>query len=325
MEYPKVSFVICTYNAKDLVKRCLDSIFEQNYPKNKFEVICVDGGSKDGTLDLLKRYKVKIIHNKKRFPEGRGMGKAQGVKKAKGEIIAFVDQDNKLIGKSWLKEMVYPLMKDKEIFGVACKLYINKNDNITNRYLSYVGTDPFAIYRSIEGRMALNRIKLKDNGKYYTYNVTLENCLCTGGNVFLIRKNLLNKINGYVQDVEMIYSLCLLGINKLAIPKDAFTHHLTVNSFREFLKKRWMWVKHYSFKNRFKRNYSWLPRTFNEFIIFSLFIISNLIIVPNIIDALRKLIKTKNDSWLLHPIAMFLITLMYILIGSISFIKDHNF
>ena len=312
MKNPKISIVICTYNDKNLVKRCLDSIFSQSY-KN-FEIICVDGGSKDGTLELLKKHKVKIINNKKRFPEGPRMGKSQGAIKAKGEIIAFIDQDNKLIGNNCLKELVFPLINDKEIFGVACKLYINKNDNITNRYLSYVGTDPFAVYRSLEGRMALNRIKLKDEGRYYTYNINLENCLCTGGNVFLVRKDLLNKIGGFVQDVEMIYSLCKLGINKLAIPKDAYTHHLTIDSFSNFLKKRWGWATHYNTKNKYKRKYSWLPKTFNEFFIFSLFIISNLTIIPNLLDGLIKLIKTRDKAWLLHPIAMFLITLMYVIV-----------
>ncbi len=310
MKNPKISIIICTYNNKELVKRCLDSIFSQSY-KN-FEVICVDGGSKDGTLKLLKQYKVKIIHNKKQFPEGPGMGKAQGVKKSSGEIIAFIDQDNKLIGEDCLNELVFPLINDKEIFGVACRLYKDKNDNITNRYLSYVGTDPFAVYRSLEGRMALDRIHLKDKRKYYIYTVNLENCLCTGGNVFLVRRDLLKKINGYVQDVEMIYSLAELGINKLAIPKKAFTHHLTIDSFKNFLKKRWMWAYHYSNKNIYQRKYSWLPRTFNEFLIFSLFIFSNLTIVPNILDSLRKFLDTKDTAWFLHPVAMFLVTLIYI-------------
>lgn len=318
MRNPKVSIIICTYNNKELIKRCLDSIFSQSY-KN-FEIICVDGGSKDGTLELLKEHKVRIINNKKRFPEGHGMGKAQGVKKASGEIIAFIDQDNKLINENCLKELVFPLINDKDIFGVACKLFVDKNDNITNRYLSYVGTDPFAVYRSIEGRMALDRIKLKDEGEYYTYLIDKENCLCTGGNVFLVRKNLLKKINGYVQDVEMIYSLCKLGINKLAIPKNAYTHHLTINSFKEFLKKRWMWAYHHNTKNKYKRNYSWLPGNFKEFLTFSLFIISNLTIVPNVFDSLRKLIQTKDKAWLLHPLAMFLITVMY----EIIFFKSYK-
>ena len=317
MKNPKVSFVICTYNNKELVKRCLDSIFSQNF--RDFEVICVDGGSKDGTLELLKIYNVKIIHNKKQYPEGPGMGKSQGVKKAKGEVIAFIDQDNKLIGKGCLKDLVFPLENDKEIFGVACRLYVNKKDNLTNRYLSYVGTDPFVVYRSLEGRMALDTIELNDDWRYKTYLIDKKNCLCTGGNVFLVRKSLLKKIGGYVQDVEMIYSLCEIGKNKLAIPKKAFTHHLTIDNFKNFLKKRWYWGYHHNKRNVYERKFSWLPKNLIELIYFSLFVLSNLIILPNLIDAIRKFIYTRDKAWFLHPIAMFLITLIYGVIFLITF------
>ena len=173
MEFPSLSIVICTYNGKNLVKRLLDSIFEQDY-NGKIEVICVDGGSEDGTLELLKKYKVKIHHNKARFPEGKGMGKYQGWALAKNELLLIVDQDNKLIGKDCLKELVKPLVEDKEIFGCACRLFIDKKDNLTNRYLSYVGTDPFASNKSIEGKMALRKIKLidPDLGTWtYTYDL----------------------------------------------------------------------------------------------------------------------------------------------------------
>ncbi len=317
MKNPKISIVICTYNGKDLVKRCLDSIFSQNF--RDFEVICVDGGSKDGTLELLKIYNVKIIHNKKQYPEGPGMGKSQGVKKAKGEVIAFIDQDNKLIGKGCLKDLVFPLENDKEIFGVACRLYVNKKDNLTNRYLSYVGTDPFVVYRSLEGRMALDTIELNDDWRYKTYLIDKKNCLCTGGNVFLVRKSLLKKIGGYVQDVEMIYSLCEIGKNKLAIPKKAFTHHLTIDNFKNFLKKRWYWGYHHNKRNVYERKFSWLPKNLIELIYFSLFVLSNLIILPNLIDAIRKFIYTRDKAWFLHPIAMFLITLIYGVIFLITF------
>src|SRR3989338_9092083 len=217
MKNPKISIIICTYNDKNLVKRCLDSIFSQNYLN--FEIICVDGGSSEGTLDLLKQYKVEIIRNKKQFPEGPGMGKSQGVKKAKGEIIAFIDQDNELIGKNCLKQLVYPLIKDEKIFGVACRLYVDKKDNLTNRYLSYVGTDPFAVYRSLEGRMALGKISLRDEDEYSSYELTPEEGLCTGGNCFLYRKKVLDAVGGYTQDVDVIHALLKKGFKKIAIPK----------------------------------------------------------------------------------------------------------
>src|SRR3989344_4681940 len=283
---PKVSFIIPTYNGKKLVKRCLNAILSQKYPRKNIEIIAVDGGSIDGTLELLKKYPVKIINNKKRFPEGKGMGKSQGVKAA-----------------------------NKEIIGFACKLKVEKRDNITNRYLSLVGTDPFAIYRSIEGRMALNKINLKDEGNYFTYIIKTENCLCTGGNCFIIRKKLLNEIHGYTQDVEMIYELASRGKNKLAIPKNAYTHHLTINNYLEFLKKRNFWAMHQRSKNLEGRKYSWEPKTFREYKTFLSFFIKAITIIPNFIISLKCYIKTKESAWLLHAPSVFLITLIYAKVG----------
>ena len=308
---PKVSIVICTYNNKELVKRCLDSVFNQDY-KN-IEVICADGGSTDGTLQLLKNYKVKIINNKKRFPEGKGMGKDQGSRAAKGDFILFIDQDNKLISKNIISNLAFPLIKDKEILGSACFLFINKEDNITNRYLSYVGTDPFASYRSIEGRISLNKIKLNDEGNYYTYLIKEEDNMCTGGNVFLVRNSFLKLIGGYVQDVDMINSFIKKGINKLAIPKNTFTHHLTTSSFLDFLKKRWKWGLHYQQKNKSDRDYSWSPLNTKDYR-FYLEVLKNITLIFNIPIALKKLVQTKDTAWILHPIASFLVTLEYILI-----------
>ena len=314
MGLPSLSIVICTYNGKELVKRLLDSIFSQDYP-GKLEVICVDGRSEDGTLELLKNYKVRIHHNKKRFPEGKGMGKYQGWELAKNELLLIVDQDNKLIGKDCLKELVKPLVKDKDVFGCACRLFIDKKDNLTNRYLSYVGTDPFASYRSIEGRMALRKIKLKDEGDYYSYVIGEDEDLCTGGNCFIYRKKFLDRINGYTQDVDAVNSLVELGINKMAIPKNARTHHLAVKSFKEFLVKKWKWGYHYAFENREDRNADWYPKDFVDTMKFGSYILGNLIVIPNFFIGIKNWIYYKDSAWLVHPVAMFFNTLIYCLIG----------
>jgi len=320
MGLPALSIIICTYNGKRLVKRLLDSINEQDYD-GKLEIICVDGGSGDGTLELFKRYNVKVYHNKKKFPEGAGMGKAQGVEIAHGEFVLIVDQDNKLIGKGCLKELIKPLVIDKEIFGCACRLFVDKGDSVTNRYLSYVGTDPFASNRSIEGKMALGKIKLDDCGGYYSYKIKKEDNLCTGGNCFVYRKKFLEKIGGYTQDVDVIGAFVNLGIDKMAVPKNAYTHHLAVSGFKEFLVKKWRWGWHYAFENRENRTAGWYPNGFRETIRFGGYLLFNLIFIPNLVIGIKKTLQYKDAVWLMHPVAVFFNTAIYCLIGFLGLVK----
>ena len=322
MDWPNISVVICTYNGKHLVKRLLDSILHQDYPQQKLEIICVDGGSADGTLELLTKYPVRVHHNLKKFPEGKGMGKDQGVALATGKFILIVDQDNKFMGSHSFQFLVQPLLENHQIFGVACKLFVDKKDSITNQYLSFVGTDPFAANRSLEGRMALGNIQLQDEGNYYTYELTPEEQLCTGGNCFLYRASFLREIGGYSQDVDVIAALVAKHHTLLAIPKHVFTHHLAIKDFREFLQKKWKWGYHYAFENKHNRDVSWYPRGLKDMFIFGAYLLQNFLILPGLLMGIKQAIKHKNLSWLLHPVALFANTVIYSAIGTMKLLKS---
>jgi len=309
--FPKVSFVICTYNGKNLVKRCLDSIISLNYPKGKTEIICVDGGSTDSTLSLLKEYKVKVINNKNQLPEGKGMGKFLGYKAAKGEYIAFIDEDNELQGRNWLKEMLIPLIEDKEIFGCACRLAVIKNDSLINQYLSLIGTDPFAAYRSLDGMLGLKTIKLDDKGDYFEYNITLKNLIITGGNCFIYRKKALDRIRGYSVDTDNIYLLAKKVIAKLAVPKNPRTWHLTTASLSEFIRKKISWSRNYSEKLQKGRKFKWIPKDFNGRARLFQNVLYNLLVLPNIFIAFKRFTESRQKAWFLHPIMAFLVTAFY--------------
>ena len=54
VEVPKVSFIIPTLNAAGILGNCLASIRNQDYPKERYEILVVDGGSKDGTQDIAR-------------------------------------------------------------------------------------------------------------------------------------------------------------------------------------------------------------------------------------------------------------------------------
>ncbi|MFA5499797.1 MAG: glycosyltransferase [Candidatus Omnitrophota bacterium] len=95
MVSPILSVVIPTYNRKDLLKECLESLFNQTYPKEDYEIVVVDDGSTDGTEEALKGLRAE--HGNLRYfrQENKGAYHAcnTGILCSRGEIVAFTDSD----------------------------------------------------------------------------------------------------------------------------------------------------------------------------------------------------------------------------------------
>lgn len=91
---PLVSVIVCVYNAKDTIARCLDSILCQSI--NDFELIVIDDGSTDGTELLLDNYteadnRMIVIHQTN---QGVAVARQNGIDKAIGKYTLFVDADD---------------------------------------------------------------------------------------------------------------------------------------------------------------------------------------------------------------------------------------
>ena len=59
-KYPKISIITVCLNSEKTIKKCLDSVINQNYPKKKIEYIVIDGGSDDKTLSIIKKKLKKL-------------------------------------------------------------------------------------------------------------------------------------------------------------------------------------------------------------------------------------------------------------------------
>lgn len=94
MKEIKVSVILPIYNASQHLAQCLDSLIYQSL--KEIEIICVDDGSTDNSLKILKEYEKKHNHIYIISQENAGAGAARnaGMKKAKGKYLSFLDADD---------------------------------------------------------------------------------------------------------------------------------------------------------------------------------------------------------------------------------------
>ena len=93
-----VSFVIPTYNSEKYLEDCIESITSQNY--NNIEIVVVDGGSKDNTLTILRRYEKQITKLISEPDEGIYDSINKGIKICNGDLIKILNSDDRLTNNS---------------------------------------------------------------------------------------------------------------------------------------------------------------------------------------------------------------------------------
>ena len=112
---PKFSIIVPVYNVEEYIDKCLKSIFNQTY--KDFEVIVVDDGTEDNSMDIVKKYDVIVVKEKN---SGLSTARNTGVKKAKGEYLLFVDSDDYL-EKDLLKNINDNLSDNPEVLRFQIK------------------------------------------------------------------------------------------------------------------------------------------------------------------------------------------------------------
>lgn len=110
-----VTIVIPTKNAGPLLDKVLHAVFSQE-TEYTYEVICVDSGSKDKTIEIIKKYPCRLYQIS---PEEFGHGKTRnyGASKGTGEYIVFITQDALPASKKWLQNFIDAMKSDPEIVG----------------------------------------------------------------------------------------------------------------------------------------------------------------------------------------------------------------
>lgn len=129
---PFVSVIVPTLNRKKYLKDCLNSLLKIDYPRSRFEVIVVDGGSTDGTKELVEKNfpEVKFILEKRK---GISYARNTGEKNADGQIVAYTDDDC-VVDRGWIKKLVSGFTSPK-IGGVGGPTYLLHPELIPKKFL----------------------------------------------------------------------------------------------------------------------------------------------------------------------------------------------
>jgi len=99
---PFVTVIVPVRNGEKTIEPLLESLQKLDYKNDKVEVIIVDGNSSDATQDIVKKFPVKLVVEKRK---GLNVARNTGIKKGNGEIVAFTDSDC-IVPSNWITKIV---------------------------------------------------------------------------------------------------------------------------------------------------------------------------------------------------------------------------
>lgn len=123
----RASVIIPVFNEEKVIKDCLESLMKQSY-KN-MELIVVDDGSIDKSVEIARRFNIKFFHQSHLGP---GKARNLGAKYSTGEILIFIDADM-VFDKDFIKELIKPIIRGMTVGTFSKEEYVFNKDNLWSK------------------------------------------------------------------------------------------------------------------------------------------------------------------------------------------------
>jgi len=306
-DWPTVSIAIPTLNSERRLEMCLRSIFNQRY-SGTIEVIIVDGGSTDRTLDIARRFPVKLIEAPVRNPE---LAKLTAFQRSTGDIFFYLDDDNELTSPYWVRDMIYPLIDDSTISGSFTHHLATKQDSAITRYLSYdkLQRDPLLAHFSV----GIEETFIAQKTGYILCEFTSGRTPPVGlvlyrreDVVILLETEKLDERR--IFDIDLPTTFVMSGRSRFAyVPVGV--KHAHADNMLTLIRKRIRNVKYIFLPTYSKRKFAWFStqnrRTLARILQWLCW--SNLL-VPLSVSGLKKFLRYKDAVLLLEPLVGLVLT-----------------
>lgn len=217
----KVSIIVPVYNTSKYLEECLDSLVNQTYDRDLLDIVCVDDGSTDNSLEILKQYKskyscIKVIHQ-----ENGGLSSARntGLSNSIGDVVTFIDSDDYLSS-----DTIEKAVKAKEEYDVDLVVY---------------GMQAYADSEISQDLKVMNDyVKLKYSGKQ---NLTLQ--IANNTNIHVCNKlfdmSIINKKNLrfardlLYEDISFMWFYYLMSKTAYYLPDICYNYRIHAGSIME--------------------------------------------------------------------------------------------
>lgn len=230
----KVSIIVPIYNAEKYLTQCLDSIVNQTL--KDIEIILVDDGSTDGSAEICQSYlsddRVTYFHKEN---EGLAAARQDGMERAQGEYIGFVDSDD------WLEPDMYEKMYNASRINNADIVFCNWIENEDgNRYPPAFRTGSFNREEIIKEILPKTLAYISDRGGKRVYR--WSNCLHIYRRDLLIKHNInFDRRFRRSQDLQVTYEATLYAQNYYHLGYEYLYHNRTTEGSlsRGYTKNMW--------------------------------------------------------------------------------------
>ena len=321
-QYPLVSIVIATFNSSRILRKPLEAIMKQSYPKESMEILIVDGGSTDDTKEIAAEYGCCVIDNPDTDPVS---AKFLGIKKANGRYLMIIDHDEVLSNSHSIEERInalieFPDCKVAELSGYRCPQgYAGLNE-----YVSEFG-DPFSLfyYRFSSGyHYYYNGCKriatlYSDDEKYSVFcfdkGVTkiIMELVCFGTILDLTYfRNTLDADKKKNDLTHLFYKMVAHGENKVIVSKRDPLDHYSIDSVSTYFPKlKWRIINNVHYPDRSAQGFGGRRKTTGSSQIRKyLFPLYSLSLIFPFLDSLYLSLTRHNRSFMWHPLLCLYVT-----------------
>lgn len=227
---PTISIIVPVKNEEKVVGRLLETLLKLDYPLEKREIIIVEDGSVDKTVEICSKYakhpnQIKLLH--KPTSNGKPSALNYALRHAKGQIIAVFDADNVPESDTLLKAVEY--FEDSSTVAVQGRTYsINAEENMQSKFIFY------------------------EEAVWFTYvhgKDILDLFVPLAGSCQFIRRNILEKVNGWdedslSEDIEMAAKLTERGY-RIRYAPDILSWQEHPANIIQLIRQRTRWYRGY--------------------------------------------------------------------------------